>query len=82
MPVEILLLEDDVALAMGIEYSLKSEGYGVTHISTFNSGKEWLQSYDMTKDIVGIFDVMLPDGNGFDLLRLMREKNLDFPVVF
>ncbi len=82
MSVKILLLEDDAALAMGIEYSLKREGYEVTHISTFNEGKEWLQSYDKLKDIVGIFDVMLPDGNGFDLLRLMRDKKVDFPVIF
>ncbi|MBQ9610822.1 MAG: response regulator transcription factor [Lachnospiraceae bacterium] len=82
MSIKILLLEDDASLAMGIEYSLKSEGYEVTHISTFNEGKEWLNRYENTEDIVGIFDVMLPDGNGFELLKLMRESSVDFPVVF
>lgn len=82
MPVRILLLEDDASLAMGIEYSLKSEGYEVTHIPTFNEGKSWIDSYDKSKDIVGVFDVMLPDGNGFELLKLMRERGVDFPVVF
>ena len=82
MSIKILLLEDDASLAMGIEYSLKSEGYEVAHISTFNEGKEWLCSYDKSEAIVGIFDVMLPDGNGFELLKIMRESGFDFPVVF
>ncbi|MBR1816414.1 MAG: response regulator transcription factor [Lachnospiraceae bacterium] len=82
MSIKILLLEDDASLAMGIEYSLKSEGYEVTHISTFNEGKEWLGRYEKSEDIVGIFDVMLPDGNGFELLKLIREQGVDFPVVF
>ncbi|MBQ8923431.1 MAG: response regulator transcription factor [Lachnospiraceae bacterium] len=82
MSIKILLLEDDASLAMGIEYSLKSEGYEVAHISTFNEGEEWLCSYDKSEAIVGIFDVMLPDGNGFELLKIMRESGVDFPVVF
>lgn len=83
MPVEILLLEDDVALAMGIEYSLKSEGYEVTHISTFNEGKNIINTIDLKeKNYVGIFDVMLPDGNGFDLLNIIRNMGCDMPVIF
>ena len=82
MSIKILFLEDDASLAMGIEYSLKGEGYEVTHISTFNEGKEWIDRYDKSEDIVGIFDVMLPDGNGFELLKYIREQGVDFPVVF
>ena len=43
---------------------------------------KWLISLLLNEDIIGIFDVMLPDGNGFDLLKLMRKQGVDFPVVF
>ncbi|MBQ9278719.1 MAG: response regulator transcription factor [Lachnospiraceae bacterium] len=79
----ILLLEDDIALAMGIEYSLKSEGYEVTHIPTFNEGKIIIENINVNdKSTVGIFDVMLPDGNGFDLLTLLRDKGINIPIIF
>lgn len=83
MPVKILLLEDDVALAMGIEYSLKSEGYEVTHISTFNEAKTYISEIsDTENNLVCIFDVMLPDGNGFDLLESLRKNGCNVPVIF
>lgn len=83
MPVRILLLEDDASLAMGIEYSLKSEGYEVTHISTFNEGKEYISKIsDNENNLICIFDVMLPDGNGFDLLDILRKNGCNVPVIF
>ena len=83
MPVRILLLEDDASLAMGIEYSLKSEGYEVTHISTFNEGKAYISKIsDNENNLVCVFDVMLPDGTGFDLLKVLREKGSEVPVIF
>ena len=89
MAVRVLLLEDDAALAMGIVYSLKSEGYEVVHIPTFIEAKKYLEKCvadasidDGSYETVGIFDVMLPDGNGFELLKLIREAGITFPVVF
>ena len=83
MAVKVLLLEDDASLAMGIEYSLKSEGYEVTHISTFNEGKAYISKIsDNENNFVCIFDVMLPDGNGFDLLDILRKNGCNVPVIF
>lgn len=80
--IKALLLEDDEALAMGIEYSLLGEGYEVYRIASYKEGVEWLDKYKKDANYVALFDVMLPDGNGFDLLSLYRSKGVDFPVIF
>lgn len=74
----ILLVEDDLTLAMGIEYSLKNEGYNLDIARSFAEGKNLVDrgKYDLI-----ILDISLPDGNGFDLCRYIR-KNSMVPVIF
>lgn len=74
----IFLLEDDDAIGMGLKYSLEKEGYEVTHIRTYEeAGKEWENGkYDL-----GILDINLPDGNGYDVCRYIKESE-DVPVIF
>lgn len=75
---KILLVEDDSTLAMGIEYSLKNEGYMVDIAHNFTDGRDLVRqnNYDLI-----ILDVELPDGNGFDLCREIR-KDKTTPVIF
>lgn len=75
---KILLVEDDSTLAMGIEYSLKNEGYMVDIAHNFTDGRDLVRqkNYDLI-----ILDVGLPDGNGFDLCREIR-KDKTTPVIF
>ena len=40
---KILLVEDDFALAMGTEYTLKTEHYEVVHASDLKTARKWLQ---------------------------------------
>ena len=74
----IFLLEDDEAIGMGLKYSLEKEGYAVTHVKTYaEAGKEWKNgSYDL-----GILDINMPDGNGYDVCRYIKESG-DVPVIF
>lgn len=74
----IFLLEDDDAIGMGLKYSLEKEGYTVTHIKTFSEAKkEWRSGkYDL-----GILDINLPDGNGYDVCRYIKGVE-DVPVIF
>ncbi|MDD6794725.1 MAG: response regulator transcription factor [Clostridiaceae bacterium] len=75
---KILLVEDDITLAMGIEYSLKNEGFEVISCDTVKKAKE------VIKDIVFnmiLLDVTLPDGNGFELCKYIRNK-IDTPIIF
>jgi len=75
---KILLVEDDMTLAMGIEYSLKNEGFEVAHANTLAKGR---QSFvDLKIDMI-LLDVTLPDGSGYDLCREIRIEK-DTPIIF
>lgn len=75
---KILLVEDDSTLAMGIEYSLKNEGYKVDVANSFSKGKESVDNgeYDLI-----MLDIGLPDGSGFDLCRYIRKDEVT-PIIF
>lgn len=74
----ILLVEDDSTLAMGIEYSLKNEGYNVNLANTVDSGKELIDKQDY--DLI-ILDITLPDGSGYDICKYVRQSN-ETPIIF
>ena len=74
----ILLVEDDSTLAMGIEYSLKNEGFEVNLADSVAEGKELIDKYDY--DLI-ILDITLPDGSGYDLCKYIRESK-STPIIF
>ena len=74
---QILLLEDDVMIASGIEYALANEGYEVKHVGNVTKARESIESEDF---VLGLLDMQLPDGNGFEISQLLKEK--DIPVIF
>lgn len=74
----ILLIEDDQSLALGIEFTLKDEGYKVFTASTIEEGRNIL---DRHKVEIIILDVNLPDGNGYDFCKEIRGKS-DVPIMF
>ena len=61
--VNILLVEDDLALSMGIVYALKKEGFNIFHGENIAKSKEILKSKEI--DLI-LLDVMLPDGDGYN----------------
>ena len=65
---KILLVEDDFALAMGTEYTLKTEHYEVVHASDLKTARKCLQP-DI--DLV-LLDVMLPDEDGLEIVKKLR----------
>ncbi|OQA26889.1 MAG: Sensory transduction protein regX3 [Firmicutes bacterium ADurb.Bin354] len=75
---KLFLLEDDDAIGMGLKYSLEKEGYEVIHVRTkADALKAWkTNSFDIC-----ILDINLPDGNGYDVCRHIKEKE-DVPVIF
>ncbi|WP_432666587.1 response regulator transcription factor [Wukongibacter baidiensis] len=74
---KILLVEDDKSLAIGIMYTFKDEGFECLHAPT---AKEARELFDSSFDIV-VMDVELPDGNGYELCREIRNKS-DVPIIF
>ena len=76
---QILLIEDDYALAMGSTYTLKAEGYEVGHAKNLAEARELLSTNDYS---LILLDVMLPDGDGFSYLEELSQNGNTTPVIF
>lgn len=74
----ITLIEDEPAIADTVVYALESEGYEV-HWS--NSGLAGLEHLKSSQGDLVILDIGLPDINGFECFRRLREFS-DKPVIF
>ena len=79
--IRLLLIEDDEALAMGTEYSLKSEGMEVYRVRTIQEVKRGWMEFSEKIDCI-LLDVMLPDGDGYQLLDWLTERKNSIPVIF
>ncbi len=78
MSVTILLVEDNEAIIMGLEYLLSQEGYQPCTARTLREAEEEIR--ERTPDLV-LLDVSLPDGNGFTFCKEIK-KNDNCPVIF
>jgi two-component system cell cycle response regulator CtrA len=74
----VLLVEDDLTAARGIMLMLKSAGAVVDHSDTGEEGLELARHYDY--DIV-LLDLLLPDLEGFEVVRRMRIARNHTPVL-
>ncbi len=75
---KILLVEDDMALAIGVEYTLKQENYEVKRAKNLKEARDSLREEDL--DLI-LLDLMLPDGSGYDFCSELRKESL-IPVIF
>lgn len=75
---EILIVEDDKTISLGLEYYLTQEGFGVDVASTCREALTRLQTQNY--DIL-LLDCGLPDGSGFDLFQEIR-KISTVPIIF
>lgn len=75
---KILLVEDDMQLAEGLQRSLHNEGYATNHVAT---GQRALLSVKTEECNMVILDLGLPDIDGTDVLRKMRQQKIDIPVL-
>lgn len=74
---KILVVDDESSIRNLIRMQLEMEGYEVL---TAADGREALERWNEQPDVL-ILDVMLPDTDGYELLRLFREKDRDIPVL-
>lgn len=77
---KIGLVEDEKNLNSLVKNYLEKEGYEVI---TFFNGEDVLNYEDLLKVQLWILDIMLGDGiNGYDIIKFIREKNKNVPVIF
>ncbi len=77
-PPRILVVEDDLAILIGLSMNLRFEGFEVLQAQ---DGKTGLQkAVDERPDLI-VLDVMLPELNGYDVVRELRRRGSDVPVV-
>ena len=76
---QILIVEDDVLLNKTLAYNLISDGWEVTPALKAKTAASLLagRSYDLV-----LLDINLPDGDGYDLCRLIKPEHPDTVVIF
>ncbi len=74
----VLQVEDDASTAKAVELMLKSEGHDCETASLGEEAVRLAQEKDY--DLI-LLDIMLPDIDGYDVLRRIRENNCSAPVL-
>jgi len=74
----ILVVEDDRAVARGLEYGLREEGFTVLWAATGQQALDLARTHN--PDLV-LLDIRLPDISGFDVCRQMRSEGMRQPIL-
>jgi EAL domain-containing protein (putative c-di-GMP-specific phosphodiesterase class I)/CheY-like chemotaxis protein len=78
-PIRVLLVDDEPAILRGLGRILTTAGYAVT---TASDGREAIALIESATFDVIASDIRMPDVDGLTLLRAIRGRDLDVPVVF
>lgn len=76
---KILLVEDDSTLSFIIEDALKREGF---EPATAGNGEAGIRKYEEFHPDIVVADVMMPKMDGFEMVKLIRMKSPQLPVLF
>ncbi|QNK61540.1 response regulator transcription factor [Pedobacter sp. PAMC26386] len=77
--IKILLAEDEPFLARIVKESLESRGFEVMHV---DNGTKALSLFGDYKPDVCVFDVTMPEMDGFSLTKDIRKINSEVPIIF
>lgn len=76
---KVLIVEDDDFLNKMLSYNLTADGYKITSVLNVRTATEALRLQEF--DLV-ILDINLPDGNGYELCKLIKPQYPDTIVIF
>ena len=75
---KVLIIEDDPTLLRALKDNFEFKGYAV---ETAGDGKKGLEAaLDGKPDLI-ILDIMLPEINGYEVCRLVREEGLEMAII-
>ena len=75
----ILIVEDESGIADTLRYALTTEGF---EPFWFGTGTQALDELDRIAPALVLLDIGLPDMNGLDVFKHLRERHAALPVVF
>ena len=75
----ILMVEDDSTIAFAVKYAVEQEGFNLDIAENLENARKIVNSKEY--DLI-LLDVILPDGNGYEFLKQLREHDEDTPVIF
>jgi DNA-binding response OmpR family regulator len=78
-PARILFVEDDETIAMGLRHALKRDGHDVHHFGSGEAALAWVEAEGLPD--LAILDVMLPGIDGLEILRQLKERDAQLPVM-
>ena len=76
----ILIVEDEKHLAMGVKYNLEAEGYRVTLVGDGPTAIRLIELDNFAFDLM-ILDLMLPGMSGYAVCQSIRDSNLNLPIL-
>ncbi|MDR1879434.1 MAG: response regulator transcription factor [Tannerellaceae bacterium] len=76
---KVLLVEDEITLSMIIKETMENEGFDVTNVP---DGVKGLRSFHDWKPDVIIADIMMPEMDGFEMVKRIRKIDEVTPVLF
>lgn len=82
-PVKVLMVEDDVMLSTMLALNFKKEGFDISVAASFKDALlkfKKIFTHKAEYRLI-ILDITLPDGNGLDLLRLLKKEAPAVPVL-
>ena len=75
----LLIVEDDPIITEGLKMALTQEGYEVCAVDGVKMAMEKMD--EISRFDMCLLDVMLPDGDGYQICKAIREKS-DVPIIF
>jgi DNA-binding response OmpR family regulator len=74
----VLIIEDDPTMLLGLKDNFEFKGYSVMTAIDGQAGFD--AAINEEPDLI-LLDIMLPKINGYEICRLIREKELDMPII-
>lgn len=75
---KLLLVEDEKDLARSIIEFITDENYNIDAVHNFNEAKEKISLLEYE---CALIDIMLPDGSGFDLVKLLQKNQPNCGII-
>jgi two-component system response regulator FixJ len=74
----IYIIDDDKSVRRSFEILFAAAGLDC---KAYSGAKDFLDNYVQTKDEILVLDIHMPDINGCELLKILKTKNVNIPVI-